>query len=195
MTAPAQKTVDGSLPNAAGSPGRSLAARWIGAARLDAGTFAGVVADPGALGQALVVVLAGGISRGVGALAEEGWLGLIGGSALGVGVWLVAAVLVFCIGVQLLGHASGFPELLRTLGFAAAPLVTLALCAALPAPAARFWWGAVHVWATFAFVIAVREALGVSTLRALTVCVAAIGIAFALLFSAAAFLFDTAFID
>jgi len=53
----------------------------------------------------------------------------------------------------------------------------------------------VHLWATCAFGVAVREALDVSPVRALAVCAAALGIAVALLFLSAAVLFDTAFLD
>jgi len=51
---------------------------------------------------------------------------------------------------------------LRTLGWAAAPLVALALCGVLPEPLRRWWWIVIHLWATFAFGIAVRSALSAS---------------------------------
>ena len=174
---------------------RPFAARWLAAARLEARAFAEIEADANALGQALVVVLVGGLGRALGSFADEGWLGLVGSPAVGVLVWLVAAVLVWGIGVEWLGHRSDFPRLLRALGFAAAPLVTLALCAALPRALADLWWVAVHVWATLAFGVAAREALHTSSVRALLVCAAALGIALALLFLAAAVLLDAAFID
>jgi hypothetical protein len=173
----------------------SLPLRWVGAARLRVEVFAEVGADPRALIQALLVVLAGGLGRGLGAVAEEGWLGLVGSPAVGVIVWLVAAVLVWGIAVEFLGHRSDFPTLVRVLGFAAAPLVTLSLCAVLPRGLSQVWWVAVHLWATLAFGKAAREALEISPVRALCVCVAALAIALVLLFLAGAVLLDYAFLD
>jgi hypothetical protein len=120
---------------------------------------------------------------------------MIGSPAVGLGVWMVAAVVVWGIAAEVLVRAPEFSPLLRTLGFAAAPLVGLAICAALPAPAARVWWGLVHAWATLAFAVAVREGLGVSALRALVVCLVSLGIALVLLLLAAAVLIDAAFLD
>lgn len=192
--------MDPAMQSSAASPSnpgwiRGLGSRWIGAARLRGSAFADVQSDPRGLRQALLVVLAGGIGRGLGVAPEEGWLGLIGSPAVGLVVWMVAAVLVWGIAAEALARAPEFSPLLRTLGFAAAPLVGLAVCAALPPPAARIWWGVVHAWATLAFAIAVREGLGVSMLRALVVCVVALGIALVLLLLAAAVLIDAAFLD
>jgi len=54
---------------------------------------------------------------------------------------------------------------------------------------------AAHGWATCAFGVAVRQALDVSAVRALVVCVAALVLALALILLSAAVLFDTAFLD
>jgi len=172
-----------------------LAQRWWGAARLDARVFTEVATDPSALAQAVLVVAAGGIARGVGAFSEEGWLGIAGSLAIGVLVWLVAAVLAWGIGARWTEARSDFGALLRALGFAAAPLVALALCAGLSGTPRTLWWIGVHLWATLAFGVAVRSALDVSPVRALVVCVSALGIAILLLALAAAVLFDTAFLD
>jgi hypothetical protein len=186
-----------SSPTSPSNPGwaRGLGSRWIGAARLRGSAFAEVQSDARGLRQALLVVLAGGIGRGLGVAPEEGWLGMIGSPAVGLVVWMVAAVLVWGIAAEVLVRAPEFSPLLRTLGFAAAPLVGLAICAALPAPAARVWWGLVHAWATLAFAVAVREGLGVSALRALVVCLVSLGIALVLLLLAAAVLIDAAYLD
>jgi hypothetical protein len=172
-----------------------LAPRWWGAARLDARVFTEVATDPSALAQAVLVVAVGGIARGVGAFSKEGWLGMAGSPAIGAVVWLVAAVLAWEIGARWTGARSDFPALLRALGFAAAPLVALALCAGLSGTPRTLWWIGVHLWATLAFGVAVRSALDVSPVRALVVCVSALGIAVLLLALAAAVLFDTAFLD
>ena len=172
-----------------------LAARWLGAAALRPSVFAEARSDERALPQALVVVLAAGVGRGIGVAPEEGWLGLVGSPAVGLLVWIVAAVVVWGIAAEVLGVPCRFSTLLRTLGFAAAPLALLALGAALPPSAARLWAGIVHAWATLALAVAVREGLGVTPLRAAIVCVAALGIALMLLLLAAAVLLDAAFLD
>lgn len=174
---------------------RSLAARWLGAAALRAKTFGDVASDPRALGQASIVVLVSGIARGLGAFPDEGWLGLLGGTAVGFAMWILATALVWGIGVHWLEHDSGFSELARALGFAAAPFATLVLYAVLPQPASRVAWGVIHLWATLAFAVAVRQALGVSRLRAVSICVGALAGAFVLLLGVAAFLFDSVFLD
>ncbi len=172
-----------------------LPARWLGASVLRPRTYEEIDSDPHALSQAVFVVLAGSVGRGIGVFPAEGWLGVLGGTALGVVIWIVATTLVWAIGVHALGHASTFPALLRTLGFAAGPLVALAACAALPASAARVVSGIVHVWAMLAFAVAVRTALRVSTLRALWIGAAALGSVLLLLVFAAAVFFDSMLID
>jgi hypothetical protein len=172
-----------------------LAQRWGGAARLDARVFTEVAADPRALAQAALVVAAGGVARGIGAFSEDGWLGIAGSPAIGVVVWLVAAVLAWAIAAEWIGGRSDFPALLRALGFAAAPLIALGGCAWLSGWPRTLWWVGCHLWATLAFGIAVRSALDVSPVRALVVCASALGMTLALLFAAAAVLFDAAFLD
>jgi len=172
-----------------------LALRWWGAARLDARVFTEVASDPRALAQAVLVVAAGGIARGIGAFSQEGWLGMAGSPAIGAVVWLVAAVLAWEIGARWTGVRSDFSALLRALGFAAGPLIALIVCAGLSGTPRTLWWIGVHLWATLAFAVAVRSALDVSAVRALLVCVSALGIAVLLLALAAAVLFDTAFLD
>lgn len=172
-----------------------LAPRWWGAVRLDAKAFSEVAADPSALTQAAFVVAAGGIARGVAVFSEEGWLGIAGSPAMGAVVWLVAAVLAWEIGARWTGVRSDFAALLRALGFAAAPLVALVACAGLSGTPRTLWWIGAHLWATLAFAVAVRSALAVSPVRALLVCVSALGIAVLLLALAAAVLFDIAFLD
>ena len=172
-----------------------LAVRWWKAARLDARVFTEVATDPSALAQAALVVAVGGIARGVGAFSEEGWLGMAGSPAIGAVVWIVAAVLAWEIGARWTGVRSDFPALLRALGFAAAPLIALGGCAWLSGWPRTLWWVGCHLWATLAFGIAVRSALDVSPVRALVVCASALGMTLALLFAAAAVLFDAAFLD
>jgi hypothetical protein len=155
---------------------RSFAARFAGAFRFDGGVYREVEHDPKALAQAALVVAIGGLARGVGVWPAEGWAGLLGSTLAAFVLWAAATAVVMAIGVRILGGTSRVDELLRTLGFAAAPLSLLAL-GALPLGAARaaLSWVA-HLWAVAVFAVAVREALDVKTGRALLICIAALAI-------------------
>lgn len=161
---------------------RSLPARFLAALRLDASLYEEAEGDPGALVQAALVVALGGAARGVGFFPDEGWAGLFGSTVAGLLMWLVAACTIWAIGVVRLGGTSDYPELLRTLGFAAAPLVWLALCALpLGMVSTGIWWLA-HGLAIVAMVAAIRAALDVTTERALLVCLLALGMGLVVLF-------------
>ena len=160
---------------------RPFALRFLGALRLDARVFSEVEADPAALLQATGLVVLGGLARGVGALGEEGLPGIVVGTLAGILIWLAAAALIWAIGVRRFEYTSSYRELLRTLGFAAAPLVWLALCALPLGPLALVVWWVAHAWAILALIVAAREALDVSTQQALVVCVLSLLVALALL--------------
>ncbi len=160
---------------AAGPVRRSFPRRLLGALRLDAAVFEELEHDPAALAQAAGVVVLGGLARGVAAFGVEGAVGLVG-SVLGALVaWFASTAVVTAVGVRLFHGTSSFEELLRTLGFAAAPLLWLVL-AALPLGSATWivLLGA-HAMALAAFVVAARQALDVDTTRALAVCACALG--------------------
>jgi hypothetical protein len=137
--------------------------------------------DPSALLQATGLVLAAGVARGIGAFGSEGTAGLIGSTAVGLATWLVAGSLIWAVGVKRFGCSSDLPEVLRTLRFAAAPLLLLAL-GALPLGVAHssVWEGA-HAWAMLALVVAARAALDINIPRALAVCAIAFVIGLGLL--------------
>jgi hypothetical protein len=100
---------------------------------------------------------------------------------VGLATWLLAGTLIRTIGVRLFACSASLPEVLRSLGFATAPLLLLAL-GALPLGPARDWlWVGTHIWATLALGIATREALDIDTRRALAVCVLALAVGFAAL--------------
>jgi hypothetical protein len=179
-TAPARRCQDQaeenvmstSLPPAsAAAPRRhSFVERLLGALRLDAAVFDEVEHDRGALGQAAAVVALGGVATAIGAAGEGGGaFGAVLGAFLG---WLISAGFVWLIGVFLMEHTSDYPELLRTLGFASAPQLLLALrgvpLLGVLIAVAAFLWGLA------AWVVAVRQALDVSTGRAVWVCVLAV---------------------
>jgi hypothetical protein len=164
------------------NPAVSFAWRFSGALRLGGAAFADVELDRHAMGQAISMVVIAGLARGVGAFEAEGWVGLFGGAVVALAVWLCAGVLIWSVGVRHFGYDANLPELLRTIGFAAAPLVFLALCAA-PLEGLEVWvqLGA-HTWASLALVVAVREALDVSWNRALVVCALTLALTLGLLF-------------
>ncbi len=171
---------------------RSVIARFAGAMRLDASVFEEVEHDAGAFAQAAAIVALGGVARGVASIAESGSAGLFVGLVTGVVLWLATSAVVWVVGVRTFAYTSDYRELLRTLGFAAAPLVLLVFCA-LPFGfvSTLFWWVA-HGLAVAAFVLAVRQALDIDTSRALVVCVLAVGLGVVLLFLLGLFLATTA---
>src|ERR671921_297101 len=122
----------------------TFAIRLIGAVSLDPLIYEEVEADTGATGQAMLVVVLSSVSAGIGAF---GW-------AHG------ALLLTFVIGTQLMPEAqtrANVGELLRTIGFAAAPgmlrIFGIVPGATLPA------FAITSVWMLVAMVVAVRQAL------------------------------------
>jgi hypothetical protein len=169
-------------PVAAERTRRSFPARFVAAFRLDPGLYDEIEHDPGAFGQAALLVALGGLSRGIASVDETGIAGLALGLGSGLAIWVAASFVVHVVGVRWFGYSSDFRELLRTLGFAASPLLLLALCALPLGGFAGLLSVAAHAMATLAFFIAVRQALDVDTGRALIVCVLAIAVGLLLLF-------------
>jgi hypothetical protein len=149
--------------------------------RLAGSAFENVENDPHAIWQAIVLVLAAGLARGAGAYATEGVAGLVGSTVVAVVLWLVAGLLIWGVGVKRFGCTSDYPEVLRTLGFAATPLLVLALGAFDLGPLRTPLWVGAHAWATLALTVATREALDVSMSKALAVCLLALAVGFAVL--------------
>lgn len=152
----------------------TLVQRAVRAARLDSAIYEEVEADPKATGQALVVVVLSSVAAGVG-------LGFAGPSAPGrflfgilaglVG-WAVWAVLTYWIGARWFPEPetrSDVGELLRTLGFAAAPGILRVFGMFVGLTTIVF--AVVNLWMLATTVIAVRQALDYkSTWRAVGVC-------------------------
>ena len=143
----------------------------IGAARLDTHTYEEVEADRTATGQALAVVVLASLAAAAGSVGLGIGTGI--GAALGALVgWFVWAVLIYLIGTRLFPEPqtqADVGELLRTLGFAAAPGVVRVLGIV---PGLRWPIFAVTaIWMLVTTVVAVRQALDYrSTLRAVGVC-------------------------
>jgi len=164
--------------------------RLMGASVLDVATYEEVEADRTATAQAFVVVLASSLAGGIGAtgLVREGTplvAGVFFWSAVSLIAWAAWALLVFEIGGRLLPEPEtrvDVGELLRTIGFSAAPglLRVFGVVPDLALPV----FALTTVWMLVAMVVAVRQALDYrSTWRAIGVCT--LGLAFALIIAVA----------
>ena len=152
-----------------------LTGRMIGAMQADVKTFTEIEADPGAMGQAVTVIVIAGVASLIGnffrAGVTAGVIGLIG-SLVGYALF---ALLVFLIGTKLMPEPAtkaDFNETFRVLGFAASPGVFNVL-AIIPflGPLISLLVG---IWGLVIAVIAVREVLDYSnTGRAIIVCLIA----------------------
>jgi len=150
-----------------------LKGKMIRAARLESGLYREVEADDGANQEAFAVVALASLAQGVslanaGLFGEAGGLkGFVIGVLGGVTSWLFWALIIYLIGVRLLKHRSDMNVLLRCLGFASAPGV-LKVFALIPGIAIPLQFG-IAVWMLATFIVAVRQALGVDTRRAVLV--------------------------
>jgi hypothetical protein len=151
--------------------------RFLGALSLDAGAFEDIEASRNADMQAMAVLLAACAAGGIGAigLGVTGAAGFVVSALLVLGAWLVWAGLIATLGTTAMADVdtrSDVHELLRVLGYAAAPGVFLAF-AAMRAVAPLMVL-LVIVWMIAAAVLGVRQALDFrSTARAAAVCVIA----------------------
>lgn len=161
--------------------------RLVGAVALDSAAYEDVEADGGATLAAGVTVLLSCLAAGIGAqgfghdlsnLLPFTMVSLIG--------WAAWALLTFEVGTRVLPGArthADVGELLRTIGFAAAPGLLLAV-GVLPGLAVPIFV-AVPLWMLAAMVMAVRQALDyTSTVRAVAVCVFGWALAIALVLGA-----------
>jgi hypothetical protein len=159
--------------------------RLIGALAIDPVIYEEVEADRSATGQALLVVVLSSLSAGIGAF---GWgtgslRGVLFITGLALLSWATWAVITFQIGTRLMPETetrADVGQLLRTIGFSAAPgmlrIFGIVPGATLPA------FVITAIWMLVAMVVAVRQALDYkSTARAVAVCglgwVLSIGIA------------------
>jgi Yip1-like protein len=148
--------------------------RLIGAMALDPVTYEEVEADHGATGQALLVVVLSSVGAGVGArgLGSGSVRSMVFISALSLLAWAAWALLTYQIGVKLMPETqtqSDVGELMRTIGFSAAPGM-LRIFGIVPG-AALAAFAITAVWMLAAMVVAVRQALDyTSTARAIAVC-------------------------
>lgn len=134
----------------------------VSALLLDTAFYAEVSENRSLMGQAVVVVGVANLFAGMGAaFATESSVlaGALVGVATGYVGWLVWSGVALLIGVRVFGGDSDYPEMLRVIGFAYAPLAI----GIVP------WLGFVGAaWALFAAVIAIRASMEFSTKRAIS---------------------------
>jgi hypothetical protein len=148
--------------------------RLIGALALDATIYEEVEADRGATGQAFVVVLLSAIAAGIGSRGIGGttWPGILFIATVSLIAWVAWALVIFEIGGRLMPEPDtsvDVGQLMRTIGFAAAPglLRVLGVMSAATVPV----FAVTAVWMLIAMIVAVRQALDYhSTARAIAVC-------------------------
>ncbi len=158
--------------------------RAMGAAVLDASVYEGIEADPAATRQALAVVLLASVAAGIGAGGWAGpdWqvVGVFG--VLALAAWIGWAVLILHVGGRYFRQPQtdvDLGQLLRTVGFAAAPgmLQAAAIAPFLTAPVFVISW----LWMLAAMIVAVQHALDFPSMaRAIVVCAVALALVVAL---------------
>ena len=138
----------------------SLVGRMIGAATLDVATYEEVEHDTTATTQAGLVVAIAALAQGI--ASPVGVISGIIGALLG---WMAFAGLTYFIGTRIFKGTATWGELLRTLGFA----YTVAIFSILGIiPIVGIIVGlVVFVWGVSAAVVAIRQALDVSTGQAI----------------------------
>jgi hypothetical protein len=159
--------------------------RFIGVLVLDASIFEEIEANRRATMPSIVVLITVSLAGGMAAmgLGLAGPAGFITGAVVMLGAWLVWVMMIATIGTTTLAEPqtrSDIPELLRVLGYSAAPGVFIALAAIRPAAPVVF--AVVAIWMIAAAVLGARQALDYrSTGRAIAVCVIAWLLSFGLL--------------
>ncbi len=162
------------------SPSSSLWNKMVRAAQLDVNLYEEVEADEKATGQAFTVVLIAGLATGIGSgiggiiVNDAIWFlwGLIIGLVTTVVGWLLWALFTYWIGTTIFAGPeteATYGQLLRTLGFAHSP-GTLRIFSFIPFVGGLISFAA-SIWFLVAGIIAVRQALDFTTLRAIGTCI------------------------
>ncbi len=151
--------------------------RLMGAAMLDGGTYEQLEADRHATWQAMLVVVLSSAAAGLG-VGLQAWAGPAGFARVGavaLVTWVAWAVLTLQIGSRMLPQAqtrSDTGEMMRTIGFAAAPGL-LQVFGVIPGVALPVF-AITTVWMFAAMVVAIQHALDYTNVgRALAVCLVA----------------------
>ena len=142
----------------------TLVERMQGAAMLSVATYEEVEHDHTATGQAAAVVAIAAVAQAIGSLGQGG-VGTFVVLLMQLASWAVWAGVTYFVGTRLFRGTADWGELLRTLGFSQAPGVFYVL-AFIP----LLGWlvrVVVTIWVVVAGVIAVRQALDVTTGKAI----------------------------
>jgi hypothetical protein len=148
--------------------------RVMGAAMLDSGTYEQIEAAQRSTGQAVLVVVLAAIAAGIGGGLAPGLgaFGFVQIASLALLIWVAWAVLTLQIGTRVLPERQTHAdtgELLRTIGFAAAPgwLQVFGVIQGATRPV----FAITTIWMFAAMVVAIRHALDYSSIgRAIAVC-------------------------
>lgn len=146
-----------------------FARRLVGAATFNVPIYEEVEHDRTATKQAAGVVGLVAVSAAVGGVFE-GPSGLVAGVLGAYLGWALWSGTCYLVGVQLFEGTADWGELLRTVGFAQAPGVLLAL-RLIPAVGGAFD-AAVSIWMIGTVLVAIRQALDFTTGRALATALA-----------------------
>jgi hypothetical protein len=132
----------------------------IAAAKLDVSVYEEVEADSSATGQAALVVVLAAIASAIGSVNQNA-IGALVGALVGWAAW---AAVTYFIGATLFKGTASWGELLRTLGFAQSPglLYVVGIIPILGAVAKLI----IGIWVLVAGIIAIRQALDISTGKA-----------------------------
>jgi len=147
--------------------------RMIRAAKFDVSLYEEVEADTTATQQAVIVVVLSSLASGIGALAFGQPVNFVIGTIGSLIGWYIWAYMIYLIGTKILPEPqtkADHGELLRTLGFAAAPGILRVL--GIIAPLTSIVFTISNFWMLATMVIAIRQALDYQkTWRAVLVCV------------------------
>ena len=158
---------------------KSFARRMWGAARLDADTYEEVEADHGSLRQAAVIVIAAALAIGAARWLQASEAELPPSQVLlqvalsvlePLVLWVGGSAVALMVGATFFRGPeteSDFAEVLRTTGFAFTPALLWGLGALPPPELGLSIDFAARAWVLAAVVIALRQALDFTTVRAI----------------------------
>jgi len=132
--------------------------------------------DKSSIVQAMLVVFLASLAAGIYTYVLGGTRGLVVGTIVTFAGWVLMSFLIYIVGTKLFPDTetkTDVSEILRVLGFAAAPGI-LILIALIPVISKLFWIVilVIWVWRLVAMIIAVKQALDFkNTWSAIWVCV------------------------
>jgi len=141
--------------------------RMVRASRFDPAAYESVEHDAAATGQIVFVVAVAALASGVGLWRTAGLLGLCGGVVVVVIDWIVWSAITYWVGKGMFATSQTevtLGQMVRTLGLAQSPQV-LNVLGFIPVlgPLLRI---VTTLWTLLAGIIAIRQAMDFSTVRA-----------------------------